>query len=167
MSTPAQCPCGTSAPYEMCCGMYHNNPGSAPTTEALMRSRYSAFALYKFDYIAATQKLADAPGQSGADIEASNGQTQWLKLDIIETQNGTAEDQQGLVAFTAHFKEGSRAGKLSERSLFEKIEGVWYYVAGEHDIQGNVPHVVPKSARVGRNDPCLCGSGRKYKKCCG
>ena len=24
-----------------------------------------------------------------------------------------------------------------------------------------------KSAKVGRNDPCPCGSGKKYKKCCG
>ncbi|HMU88616.1 MAG TPA: SEC-C metal-binding domain-containing protein [Agitococcus sp.] len=21
--------------------------------------------------------------------------------------------------------------------------------------------------KIGRNDPCLCGSGKKYKKCCG
>jgi uncharacterized protein len=25
----------------------------------------------------------------------------------------------------------------------------------------------PRSARPGRNDPCLCGSGKKYKRCCG
>lgn len=167
MSTPAQCPCGSSAPYEMCCGMYHNNPGTAPTAEALMRSRYSAFALHNFDYIAATQKLAQEPEQSGADIEDSNGKTQWVQLNIIETQAGEAKDHKGVVSFTAHFKEGNNTGKLSERSLFEKHDGVWYYIAGEHEIQGNTPHIVPKEARVGRNDPCLCGSGKKYKKCCG
>jgi len=29
------------------------------------------------------------------------------------------------------------------------------------------PKVVKKSEKVGRNDPCPCGSGKKYKKCCG
>ncbi|MCM1368371.1 MAG: preprotein translocase subunit SecA [Roseburia sp.] len=29
------------------------------------------------------------------------------------------------------------------------------------------PDVKPKSERVGRNDPCPCGSGKKYKNCCG
>ena len=27
--------------------------------------------------------------------------------------------------------------------------------------------VVNKTPKVGRNDPCPCGSGKKYKKCCG
>ncbi len=32
--------------------------------------------------------------------------------------------------------------------------------------RGNLP-VVNAQTKVGRNDPCLCGSGKKYKKCCG
>ena len=28
-------------------------------------------------------------------------------------------------------------------------------------------HTVVKAPKVGRNDPCPCGSGKKYKKCCG
>lgn len=167
MSTPAQCPCGSNAHYEMCCGMYHNNPGTAPTAEALMRSRYSAFALQKFDYIAATQKLEQDPEQNSADISDSNGDTQWVKLEILETQDGGPKDKTGMVEFAAHFKEGSNTGRLSERSLFEKIDGVWMYVSGEHEIQGHTPYVAPDAAKVGRNDPCLCGSGKKYKKCCG
>ena len=147
--------------------MYHNNPGTAPTAEALMRSRYSAFALHKFEYVTTTQKLDSTPSQSAADIEDSNGKTQWVKLEIVDTQDGGMKDNKGMVEFTAHFKEGSNTGKLTERSLFEKIDGVWFYVAGEHEIQGNTPHVIPKEARVGRNDPCVCGSGKKYKKCCG
>jgi len=27
--------------------------------------------------------------------------------------------------------------------------------------------ITPKQAKVGRNDPCICGSGKKYKHCCG
>ena len=35
---------------------------------------------------------------------------------------------------------------------------------------GNMPKVetvVHEGPRIGRNDPCPCGSGKKYKKCCG
>lgn len=167
MSTPAQCPCGSKAHYEMCCGMYHNNPGTAPTAEALMRSRYSAFALQKFDYISMTQKLESDPDQNPEDISDSNGRTQWTSLEILDTVDGGPKDKTGMVEFAAHFKEGSNTGRLSERSLFEKVNGEWFYVSGEHEIQGHTPYVAPESAKLGRNDPCICGSGKKYKKCCG
>ena len=165
MSTLVQCPCGADATYEACCAMYHNRLGTAPTAEALMRSRYSAFALGKFDYIADTQKLAHDTTTSGDDIADSNDQTEWLKLDILETQDGEPEHNTGMVAFIAHFKDGPRSGQLQERSLFEKIDGTWFYVAGEHEV--NTSSQLVTSAKVGRNDPCLCGSGKKYKKCCG
>ena len=167
MSTPAQCPCGSKTHYEMCCGMYHNNPGTAPTAEALMRSRYCAFSLQKFDYIAATQRIQEAPDQVASEIEDSNGATQWVKLEILATQDGGAKDKTGMVEFVAHFKEGSNTGRLSERSLFEKIDGAWMYVSGDHEIQGHTPYVAPETDKIGRNDPCICGSGKKYKKCCG
>ncbi len=38
-------------------------------------------------------------------------------------------------------------------------------MAGAGDMQ--VQQVVRSGAKVGRNDPCPCGSGKKYKKCCG
>ncbi|RDL46225.1 zinc chelation protein SecC [Marinomonas piezotolerans] len=147
--------------------MYHNNPGTAPTAEALMRSRYTAFALNKFDYIAETQKLQSDPKQSADAIEDSNGATQWVRLTIEDVQEGSEKDNSGMVAFSAHFKEGKNTGRLSERSLFEKHDGSWYYIAGEHEVQGNTPHVIPKENKIGRNDPCYCGSGKKFKKCCG
>ena len=31
----------------------------------------------------------------------------------------------------------------------------------------NLPGAPARRAKVGRNDPCPCGSGRKFKKCCG
>ncbi|TDO96956.1 YchJ family protein [Marinomonas balearica] len=164
---PILCPCGTGSPYEMCCGMYHHNPGTAPTAEALMRSRYSAFALQNFDYIAATQKLESDPEQSATDVQESNETTQWIKLKINETESGLEKDKSGMVSFTAHFKEGKHIGRLSERSLFKKVKNVWYYVSGEHEVQGNTPHVLPQEMKLGRNDPCHCGSGKKFKKCCG
>jgi len=39
-------------------------------------------------------------------------------------------------------------------------------MAGAGDLQP-VQQVVRNAAKIGRNDPCPCGSGKKYKKCCG
>jgi len=167
MPTPSHCPCGTARPYEMCCAMYHNNPGTAPTAETLMRSRYSAFTLNKFDYIQDTQKLDSGQEQSAGDIADSNDHTQWIKLDVIETQEGGEKDQTGMVSFCAHFKEGKHIGRLSERSLFKRIDGTWYYTSGEHEVQGNTPLIKTADMNIGRNDPCHCGSTKKFKKCCG
>ena len=36
---------------------------------------------------------------------------------------------------------------------------------GEDDVKGKT--VTRDAKKVGRNDPCPCGSGKKYKKCCG
>ena len=42
-----------------------------------------------------------------------------------------------------------------------------YGKAATPDKKTSTPYVKPKSEQVGRNDPCPCGSGKKYKKCCG
>lgn len=167
MSIPVNCPCGTGSPYEMCCGMYHNNPGTAPTAEILMRSRYTAFVIRDFNYIAITQKLKENPEQVAADIEDSNDNTQWIKLEVHETEEGLEKDKKGMVSFSAHFKEGKHIGRLSERSLFKKIKKEWFYISGEHEVEKKTPLVNSDAMKIGRNDPCLCGSGKKYKKCCG
>ena len=38
---------------------------------------------------------------------------------------------------------------------------------GSGEPEKKKPVVIKKADRVGRNDPCPCGSGKKYKKCCG
>lgn len=167
MPTPNDCPCGSSSPYEMCCGMYHHNPLTAPTAEALMRSRYAAFVLKDFDYIAQTQQLESDPNQTVEDIANRNANTQWIQLEITDTENGGTKDKTGMVAFNAHFKEGKHIGRLSERSLFKKVKGVWYYLSGEHEVKTNTPLVKKPEMNLGRNDPCYCGSSKKFKKCCG
>lgn len=167
VSTPNNCPCNSSLPYEICCGMYHNNPGTAPTAEALMRSRYSAFYTNNFAYINRTQKLKNSPNQDEAEIADCNNETKWIKLEIIETEKGLEKDKDGMVSFRAHFKEGKHIGKLSERSLFKRIKGEWFYISGEHEVEQNTPLVNSDVMKLGRNDPCHCGSGKKFKKCCG
>ncbi|TYL48037.1 YchJ family protein [Marinomonas sp. IMCC 4694] len=163
MSVSINCPCGTQTPYEMCCGMYHSNPGTAPTAERLMRSRYTAFAIGNFDYIGLTQRLQDL---QELDAKDSNGHTRWIKLEINGTEGGLENDDTGFVTFSADFKEGKHSGRLKERSKFRKVNQQWFYVSGEHVIEKNTPLINSATMNLGRNDPCLCGSGRKFKKCC-
>lgn len=167
MTTPEKCPCNSNLNYQTCCGVFHNAPGSAPTAETLMRSRYTAFYLKKYDYIAQTQALPEAPEQKAADIKAANDTTQWIKLEVHETEAGTERDNEGMVSFSAHFKEGRHTGKLQERSLFKRIDDQWLYISGEHEVQQQTPLIKSAEMKIGRNDPCHCGSGKKFKKCCG
>ncbi|REG81820.1 YchJ family protein [Marinomonas pollencensis] len=169
MANPILCPCGTAKNYQDCCGVYHQNPGSAPTAEALMRSRYSAFARNDIDYIQATQRLCEDTSESDTQaIKEENSATKWLELTILDCQQGQVTDDTGSVTFCARFVEGSQQGELTEKSLFEKRNDQWFYVSGSHEVSTAPPVKAPiENHKVGRNDPCVCGSGKKYKKCCG
>ncbi|MCB5160538.1 YchJ family protein [Marinomonas algarum] len=168
MTPSKSCPCGKHQPYDDCCGVFHQQPGTAPTAEALMRSRYSAFALGYFDYIEATQEIDTAPPPSDSQEEdaETNPPTLWTGLDILYTEKGLEQDNTGKVRFAAHFKEGHYTGSLKEMSLFEKKDGQWFYVSGEHEVSHKTTPSHTAVDKVGRNDPCPCGSGKKYKKCC-
>jgi len=117
-----------------------------------MRSRYSAYVLKESDYLRDTWHPSTRP----AVLDISSDDTRWQRLEIIATQGGAAGDAQGMVEFTAHY----RGGQLHERSRFVHDEGRWFYLSGE---------ILPplQEAKPGRNTPCPCGSGKKYKRCCG
>lgn len=166
MPTSIDCPCGTGRVYQECCGVYHKNPGTAPTAESLMRSRYAAFAVGDFPYINATQKLSDDKSLIESDADETTVQTRWTKLEIHSTEAGSIKDNTGTVTFSAHFEEGRHAGQLTERSVFEKMNGQWFYVSGDHEINPNPSLRHSQANKTGRNDPCPCGSGKKHKKCC-
>jgi SEC-C motif-containing protein len=111
-----------------------------------MRSRYCAFVLENWAYLAKTQTQAfDASPTPGLE---------WKGLEILSGQEWGMEST---VEFCAHYSLDGQAGKLHEISRFRRKNGAWLYVDGQF----------PKSPRIGRNEPCVCGSGRKFKKCCG
>ncbi|MCW3040562.1 MAG: hypothetical protein JWM31_2467, partial [Solirubrobacterales bacterium] len=62
---PAVCPCGSGAAFAACCGELHRRRGSgraaAPTAAALMRSRYSAFAVGDPVYLLASWHPSTRP----------------------------------------------------------------------------------------------------------
>lgn len=155
------CPCGSTLDLAACCGRYHAGE-PAPTAEALMRSRYAAYALGNLDYIEATCAGPAAVAFDRAEAEVLKLGTKWLGLDIVKTAKGRAGDSDGTVSFTARYRHGGEDTALSETSRFRRIDGRWFY--WDRDA---VPDRAQQAASVGRNDPCPCGSGRKYKKCCG
>lgn len=154
------CPCGSGKPFELCCGaLIAGRP--APTAEALMRSRYSAFVVGDLDYLQKTSAGEAALKFNRAELAFSLPHTEWLGLEILDTEAGQAGDDRGAVTFRVRFRENGRMHLQGERSEFRRVGGEWRYVSGEVDVG-------PETAvRVGRNDPCPCGSGKKFKKCHG
>jgi len=143
------CPCGSGSELSACCGRYFDN-GSAPTCEALMRSRYSAYVLDRQDYLRRTWHPDSCPEHLGGTA------LKWIALEIVSTEQGQRDDEKGKVSFIASFCDHGKGRRLHETSRFVRLEGSWVYLDG-----------VCRVSDIGRNDPCPCGSGRKFKKCCG
>jgi SEC-C motif-containing protein len=112
------------------------------TPKKLMISRYEAFVAKDWDYLEKTstsqtkEELSQMP-----DLE-------WLKLEVIDAQGDSVE-------FKAYYKENGKIGLLHEKSHFIKEDGVWKYKDG-----------ILFNTKIERNEPCPCGSGKKFKKCC-
>jgi SEC-C motif-containing protein len=155
------CPCGSGRTLDLCCGPYLSGTTPAPTAEALMRSRYSAFATGNIDYLQATLLPETAQDFNRAETEQWANSAEWTGLEVRSTSSGGPSDAEGFVEFVAHFKMQGKSHVHHETGRFARQDGAWYYVDGN---MGPRPRTV---AKIGRNDPCPCGSGKKYKKCCG
>ena len=117
----ATCPCGLGQPYGECCGPAHR--GHAPATaEALMRSRFAAFALDDEAYVLSSWHPKTRP----PDVEPDPG-LRWTGLDILDTSGGGLFDAEGMVEFRAHYRDGGRPGDMHERSRFVRHDGAWVY----------------------------------------
>lgn len=147
------CPCGSAVEYSLCCQPYLSGTQVAPDPSHLMRSRYSAFVMKDADYLINTWHPNCQAVAFRAEIEAGFARTQWLGLTVFEN-TGDKVDNEGYVSFIARFNEAGKTGAIIERSRFLKENGRWYYIDGTRP-------------QIGRNDPCPCGSGKKFKKCCG
>lgn len=133
MIAPAsRCPCrkkSETTPYAECCAPYHTGEAAPPTAEALMRSRYAAYALGKADYLLATWHPSTRPVR----LEL-NADQQWLLLRILGT---TTDGDRATVEFTARSRQGGRDHVLHEISRFVREAGQWLYVDG--DLSWAVP----------------------------
>jgi SEC-C motif domain protein len=157
------CPCGSDRDYQDCCGPYIAGTRLAPTAETLMRSRYSAYVKREIDYIVATCVRDD---EHGIDIDATrrwSEKSTWLGLKILRAEKGGTQDVEGTIEFIATYILDGLRDEHHEISKFVKNDGSWLYEEGEV-VPATIVRAEPK---VGRNDPCPCGSGKKYKKCHG
>lgn len=156
------CPCGSKKQYENCCEPYIKGNKVPETAEELMRSRYSAYVVGEVDYILQTNHPDTREGMDREAIKAWSDKSDWQSLNIIETEAGLADDIQGIVEFQAVYKIDNVPQIHHERSIFDKIDGRWYYTN-----MIKIDRDKKEKLKVGRNSPCPCGSGKKYKKCCG
>jgi SEC-C motif-containing protein len=153
------CPCGSTYPFSSCCEPLISGRRKASTAEALMRSRYTAYVVRNVDYLLETWHPTTRP----ADID-SGTIPQWHSLHIVKTEAGDDRHSSGTVEFKAVALSRGKTLQLHENSRFVKEHDRWYYVDG--DVKGD-KSPVSRQRKVGRNEPCPCDSGRKFKKCCG
>lgn len=127
MTSNFACYCGSSKSFQLCCGVYLSGQKTAPTAEALMRSRYCAYVQKNIDYLVKTH--APPSGQvDRAGIAEWAAQVQWLGLNVIATQQGGEGDHEGEVEFMAYYDIAGLKGMLHERSRFKRIAGEWRYI---------------------------------------
>ena len=158
-----KCPCGTGKAYDDCCGPFLAGERAAPSAEALMRSRYTAYAKEAVDYIRQTTHKSTIHEFDEAGSRRWSREADWQGLEIISVQKGGANDREGEVEFAATYYQDDEECIHHERATFKKEGQKWFFVDGEHIGPGTYVRETPK---VGRNEPCPCGSGLKYKKCC-
>lgn len=102
------------------------------TPEQLMRSRYTAYVVKDADYLVRTTHPSSRVDGLAESIRAWMRKVEWLKLHVVTTEAGTANDDVGQVEFVAEYLTDTAPGRHHECSVFEKIDGDWYYL-GEED----------------------------------
>jgi SEC-C motif-containing protein len=146
------CYCGSGIEKELCCLRFIRESALAKTPQELMRSRYSAYVLGDGRYLVDTTLQQNRYEDDVALISEYAKNIQWLKLQILKSWE---RGSRGFVEFKAYYRENSKIQLHHEKSSFLKIDGVWFYEKGEL-----------LQTAIGRNEPCPCSSGKKFKKCC-
>lgn len=140
------CPCGSGSIYESCCEPYIKGNKTPATSEALMRSRYTAYTQANISYIENTMREKAASHFDPASAKQWAESVDWQGLVVITTKANQ-------VTFIAKFIDQDKPQVIFECSEFKKLNGRWFYVDG----------FTPK---VSRNEQCPCSSGKKAKRCC-
>jgi len=145
------CICGLDKPYDECCGAIISGKRLAKTPEELMRSRYSAYVNGAGIYLVESAVQENQYTEDIELIEEFSNSVEWLKLEVLDAIGTQVE-------FKAYYREKGEEKKLAvlhERSNFIQVNDLWKYKDGEL-----------YNSKIERNEPCPCGSGKKFKKCC-
>lgn len=155
------CYCLSKRPFSECCQPLLKGQAVAQTAEQLMRSRYCAHVTGNSCYLFDTWAPEKRAQLSIEEIQQWTDDHDWLGLQVMQSRQGQAHHSSGTVEFIAYYREHGKTEQrlsLHELSSFRQQDKRWYY------IDGITPSQKPK--KTGRNDPCPCGSGLKFKKCC-
>lgn len=156
-----KCPCGSNLTYAKCCKPLITGASPATSAEQLMRARYSAYVKVETDFLFASTHPQHRKNYDHDGTRTWAEKAEWHGLEIVAAKGGEA-DSLGEVEFIARYSEEGVEKEHHELGKFKKLEGVWYFTEGK--MAGAKPLV---STKIGRNEACPCGSGNKYKKCCG
>ncbi len=158
-----KCPCGSGKSFSTCCEPIITGTESAQTAVELMRARYSAFVTSKIEFILDTIHPEKKAQHDERTLRSWAEKSQWLSIEILRTEKGGPSDTEGQVEFIARYRRKEKKEAHHEIASFKKNDNRWFFYDGEAP---NPEQYVREQAKVGRNDPCPCGSGKKFKKCC-
>ncbi|MCK9262294.1 MAG: SEC-C domain-containing protein [Deltaproteobacteria bacterium] len=136
----------------------------AGTAEQLMRSRYTAYVKAELDYLLESTHPSQRDDYDLKGTRRWAEKSEWDGLQIVSIEGGGEEDAEGKVEFIAHYRYKGRKTTHHELAEFVREDSRWFF---HHGTMVPQKQVIRKGEKTGRNDPCLCGSGLKYKKCCG
>lgn len=151
------CYCGSGHPFADCCQPLLNGLRQAQSCEQLMRSRYSAFCHGQAGYLHQSCVPALREAQSVAALQPFIEQTHFTRLQLLSASPADPASDHGFVEFQVYFIQDNQLHSFQEHSLFERLQGQWYYASGRLT---DFP-----SRKISRNEPCPCGSGKKFKSC--
>lgn len=153
------CLCGSNKEYEECCGAIIKGIKEPDGVEELMRSRYTAYAEKNISYVLQTTHPEKVGELKKDELQEWADSTTWDRLEIIST-----DEENGVVNFIAYYKDKDAVIPHHEIAQFKKSDDTWYFYDSQFPKISTIKKSTPK---VGRNELCPCGSGKKYKKCCG
>ncbi|MCJ8313697.1 MAG: YchJ family protein [Saccharospirillaceae bacterium] len=144
------CFCDSLQLFKDCCEPFLSNTSKPDTCEQLMRSRYSAYVTANIDYLIQTTAEESREESDAETMKQWAQQANWIKLELINASENQVE-------FKAYYILGNKLEAIHETSDFIKENDSWVYLDGDAHM-----HVYD----IGRNEPCPCKSGKKFKKCC-
>ena len=154
----ANCKCGSGKKYQSCCEPFIKGTAIPQTPEELLRSRFVAYATQNIKYVEATTHTKKMNQFNYDDALEWSKTAKWDKLEIISFP------KENEIEFVAWYQEDGEPVRHHETAQFKKEGDCWFFYDSRFPNTGTV---VNESPKVGRNDTCPCGSGKKYKKCCG
>ena len=158
------CPCGSGKEYGECCEPVIRGESFPETAEQVMRARYSSYVKAELGYLLESTHPNERNDYDMKGTKRWAERSQWEGLEIVSTEKGGPGDSQGSVEFIARYRHKNTPVAHHEMAEFVREDGALYFSRGKMVPQ---KQVVRDQEKVGRNDPCPCGSGLKFKKCCG